>query len=181
MKNYFFLFVFLLAALPLSAQWKFKQDRVGNPVMTQAYVDEVIMKASWEGLDGQTYSMANFEGKLVVIDFWQTWCKPCLVNFQGFDEVKKKYGESLEIIAAAQYWNDTEERIKDFIARQSYDFTYVWAPEMGEELGITAIPYKIIIGPDGRLLESRSGSGSLEEEYQHLSSLVSRYARRKKK
>lgn len=181
MKNYLFLFVLLLGVFPLQAQWSFKKDQSGNPVMTQEYVDEVIMKAEWEGLDGRTYSMADFEGKLVVIDFWQTWCGPCLIAFQGFHQAKQKYPDDLEVIAAAQFWNDTEAKILQFMVSHPYDFNYVWAPEMGEEIGITAIPYKIIIGPDGTLIESRSGVRSADEEYHHLWTLANRHIKRKKK
>jgi thiol-disulfide isomerase/thioredoxin len=181
MKKHLLVLLLLVGAYPLQAQWTFKKDPSGNPVMTQDYVDEVIMKTEWEGLDGQTYSMADFEGKIVVIDFWQTWCGPCLIAFQGFHQAKQKHADDLEIIAAAQFWNDTEAKIQQFMASNPYAFNYVWAPEMGKEIGVIAIPYKIVIGPDGRLIESRSGARNADEEYQHLSTLVSKHRKRKKK
>jgi thiol-disulfide isomerase/thioredoxin len=180
MKNHL-IFLLLLGAYPLHAQWTFKADPAGNPVITQEYVDEVIMNTVWEGLDGNTYSMADFEGKIVVIDFWQTWCGPCLTAFRGINQAKQKHPDALAIVAASQYWNDTEARIQQFIRSNAYPFHYVWAPEMGEEIGIKAIPFKIIIGPDGQLIESRSGVRSADEEYHHLWTLVNRHFKKKKK
>lgn len=168
----------LLAVLLLSAQQSLAQlekDAEGNPVVTQQFVEEVIQPMEFQTIDGEPLKITDFDGKLVVIDFWQTWCGPCLRGFKGFQKAKEKWSDRVAIIAASPDWADNKRKIKRFMKKNSYDFHFVWAGELERQLSLKSIPYKIILAPDGSLIRSKSDSDGAEEEYAMIETLVEQY------
>lgn len=53
-----------------------------------AKIEAVIQRATFQDLDGNDVTLADFEGKVLLIDFWETWCGPCLQVFPAMDALK---------------------------------------------------------------------------------------------
>jgi len=162
---------------------QFDLDKKGNPIITQEIVRKIVETAAFEILDegsvverlfdeSEYLKLSDLRGKIVVIDFWQTWCGPCLASFKGFHKAKETWPDKIEILAASPDWADGKRKIRQFNQKHNYDFNFVLAYELEKDLNLSSIPYKIIIAPDGSLITSVSGSKGPEGEFKVLEDLI---------
>lgn len=168
-----------LFSIPLSfsaqAQSGLKLDTSGNPVITYAFAEKIANETVFTSLDGRELRLSDYQGKIVVLDFWQTWCGPCLVGFKGLQKAKENWPDQIEILAVSPDWADSKKQILKFKNKNPYDFDFVLGFELGKQLQMSSIPYKIVFDPEGKLIESISGTKGAEGEYQYLKSLVDNY------
>ncbi|MRG43782.1 redoxin domain-containing protein [Chitinophaga sp. SYP-B3965] len=105
---------------------------------------------------GAAIHLSDFKGKYVLIDFWASWCGPCL---ESIPEMKKTYAQykdkQLEVLGVSL--DDKQKAWKDALAK--YDLPWVniselkgWDGEIGKQYNIRSIPQNVLIGKDGRIL-----------------------------
>lgn len=151
---------------------QFERDEKNNPIITDSYAQYITDELEFETLDGNSVKISDLKGKIIVLDFWQTWCGPCLVSFKGFQKAKESWPDKIEILAASPDWADSKRKIRRFIRKKDYNFSFVLAYDLEKELSLASIPYKIIFAPDGTLVKTVSESKSVEGEYNDLESLI---------
>lgn len=136
---------------------------------------KLIKQTPFTTLDGKQVTTSDLEGKMVLLDFWETWCSPCLESFPGMQKALSEYPEHFAVLAVNSNFADTKEDVRKFIQKNDYGFLYAMDSNqlLAEKLGIRSIPFKIFIGPDGKLIESNLGK--LPDEYQHIKDLLSRH------
>ena len=122
--------------------------------------------------DGNEIAVRDFEGKIVLIDFWETWCGPCRSAFQVFEKVTKELGDDVVIIAASSRFQDSEDEIRTFIEENNYSFHFVDGGELARELEIEGMPYKVFLDRDGRFLKSQTGYKGFQGEYESIARLT---------
>lgn len=122
--------------------------------------------------NGNPVSISDFEGSIVVLDFWETWCGPCLSSFPGFNKAVEEFPDDLVIIAATVGWQDGREEAMEFKNEMDYNFIYVDGSELSEELGFRSIPYKIIIDRHGNVESAQTGSSGADREYEKLAERI---------
>ena len=133
---------------------------------------EALQNAVFYGFDETEYRLADFRGKIVLIDFWETWCAPCISTMPALDKLMVDYSDDFVVLATSPLWTDDEENIKRFIDNNDYSFYYVHANELSNQLTIRGIPYKIYITPDGSVYKDESGSRGAERDYQVISEII---------
>lgn len=110
------------------------------------------------GLAGQTVSLSDYHGKVVLLNFWASWCPTCREEFPVLDALYKKYrGEGFEIVAPSV---DAEGRkaIMPFLAKAAPSFTVLLAgPKTAAAYGIRELPSSFLIGQDGVVLRRYVG------------------------
>ena len=119
--------------------------------------------------DGKEVSSAQFKGKVIVVDFWATWCGPCRHEIPGYIALQKKYAkDGLVIVGVAV--NDTEPAVKSFAAKQGVNYTVVMGDDAVVEAfgGMEAIPTTFIIDREGKIRERKVGSEDATEYEQTL-------------
>ncbi len=127
-----------------------------------------IENFEFNGWNGETVSVSDFEGKIVVLDFWETWCGPCLSAFTVFNRVQNEYPDEIVFIAATAGFEDTADDALRFISETDYPFLFVDGYPLSHELNISGIPYKVIINRDGRVEHAQVGFRGHDGEYETL-------------
>lgn len=125
-------------------------------------------------LDGQHVSMDQLKGKVVLLDFWATWCGPCREALPHMKKIAKTFeGQPLVILSISL--DDDEQKWKDFIEKNGMNWMHYrdggFEGPVAKMFGVDAIPHTFTIDPDGVLQDERIGDASIEGK---LKKLVSR-------
>ncbi|MBO3698184.1 TlpA disulfide reductase family protein [Roseivirga sp. E12] len=122
--------------------------------------------------DGETFELNSLRGKYVLIDFWGTWCAPCIAEMPKVKAYKEKYADKLVILGVNS--GDTMEKILKFTEPKSYDWTQILAASGDQDLvlqlNVAGFPTKFILSPEGEILNRFVGD--TEEAFDVLDELL---------
>jgi peroxiredoxin len=121
-------------------------------------------------LDGREVSSEQFKGKVVVLDFWATWCQPCVSEIPGYAELQKKYGTDGLVIVGVLYRDPkTAAYVKKFAAEKGLNYTVVIGDDAVADAfgGLEALPTTFLIDRAGRIVHQKVGTVP-HEEYEKL-------------
>lgn len=109
-----------------------------------------------EDLSGNTIDLEDFEGKVIVLNFWATWCKPCIAEMPSIDRLSKKLDSDRYVILAAS--DERFEKIEKFVEKYPYNFKYVHLKTNVYELDVSVLPTTFIIDDRGEIIEKIIGA-----------------------
>jgi thiol-disulfide isomerase/thioredoxin len=115
-------------------------------------------------LDGTNMVVSQLKGKPIVVNYWATWCPPCLKEFPHFEKVKQDVENQVHFIMIS---DESIETITRFSASKPYTFTYLKSVQPFSELGIHSRPSTLIYNANGDLIHTITGMIE-EEELNHL-------------
>ena len=127
-----------------------------------------------QAADGSTIELAKLKGKVVVLNYWATWCGPCRMEIPGFNDVYRKYkGKGLEIVGISldqQGW----AVVKPYIEKAKINYPVVVADEtLASAYGqIEAIPVTIIIDKKGNIVDRQIGAMREDDFEQRVKRLL---------
>jgi thiol-disulfide isomerase/thioredoxin len=129
----------------------------------------------WEltNVEGKLVKLSDFHGKVVILDFWATWCVPCRVEIPHFIELQKQYGNKGLTIIGVSLDEQGPEVVKKFVKRLGVNYPIVIGNEKVVEAygGIYAIPTTFVIDRQGRIVSRHIGyddKAVFEKEIQAL-------------
>jgi cytochrome c biogenesis protein CcmG, thiol:disulfide interchange protein DsbE len=103
--------------------------------------------------DGEQISTADFEGKVIVVNFWASWCKPCEQEAAELEEAWKQYAERGDVVFLGMNYVDTETAAKGYL--EKFAITYPNGPDLRTKVSqmfrIAGVPETYIIDKEGRL------------------------------
>ena len=114
---------------------------------------------SLKDVDGKTVNFADFKGKVVVIDFWATWCPPCREEIPGYIEMTKKHGKDGLVIIGISLDQAGPGVVRSFIAKSGINYPIV----MGDDAtvaafgGVEGIPTTFLIDREGLIRDKKVG------------------------
>jgi thiol-disulfide isomerase/thioredoxin len=132
------------------------------------------LKFSFKNTDGRNVSLSGFKGKVIILDFWATWCVPCKAEIPGFIELQKKYGEKgLQIIGLSV--DDSMPTAKKYATEMKMNYPVLLA-EGNEDIlkaydPIPSIPVSVVIDRQGRIVARHLGIAAMDVFEKEISAL----------
>jgi thiol-disulfide isomerase/thioredoxin len=116
-------------------------------------------KFSLTDISGQKLTLDDYKGKVVVLDFWATWCGPCRIEIPEFVELQKRYrDQGLAMIGISM--DDGPDPVKEFYKQFNMNYPVAVGDAKLAELygGILGLPTTLVIGRDGRIYSKHVGA-----------------------
>jgi cytochrome c biogenesis protein CcmG, thiol:disulfide interchange protein DsbE len=110
-------------------------------------------------LDGKPLQLSAYQGKVVLLDFWATWCEPCQEEIPHFMDLQNEYGkEGLQIIGVSM--DDSSDPVRDLYRHLGMNYRVVMGNAKIGELygGVLGLPIAFLIGRDGRIYSKHIGA-----------------------
>jgi peroxiredoxin len=119
-------------------------------------------------LDGGQFKLSEQRGKLVLLDFWATWCQPCRAEMPAMKDIQETFGADPRFLLVGLSCDDGIERPAEYVRANALTWTQAFAGRMlegvvAETYLIRAIPATFLIGPNGRVLAMNLRGAPLKE------------------
>ena len=111
-----------------------------------------------ENLDGREVRFSSLEGKIVVVDFWGTWCGPCVVEMDEFQELWEKYRDDPDVAILTVDEGETAGHVRTWMEQRGYDFPVLIDDGYIADAGVTGFPTTWFVSPEGRIVYRRRGT-----------------------
>lgn len=114
-------------------------------------------------LKGAKIQLVSYQGKIVLLDFWATWCDPCREEIPHFVELQNKYGgQGLQIIGISM--DDEPQPVRAFYERFKMNYPVLMGNAKTGELygGVLGLPIVFLIGRDGRIVAKYVGATDVQ-------------------
>jgi thiol-disulfide isomerase/thioredoxin len=150
----------LAATAPLGGRLRSAKLQAGDnlPVIRLVGHPEAAPEFNLEGLDGKPVTLEAARGKVVLLNFWATWCGPCRAETPDLIALQSRYKDALEIIGLAVDVDDPED-VKAFAEKSGINYPVAIASDevRARYGGITALPTSFLLDTDGRVVQKHVG------------------------
>ncbi|NPB04609.1 MAG: TlpA family protein disulfide reductase [Thermotogae bacterium] len=159
MRNLFFLLV--ASSLLVGCG---KKDRGSTDVY------DVVVRT----IDGKVVRLKDHRRKVIIVDFWATWCKPCRKSIPDFNRLKREFGDDLFILGLSK--DDSPQDVKAFMREIPVDYPVAMATRRLEERfgGILGLPTAFLIDREGRIVKKVLGYKPYDFWKDNVKSLLKR-------
>lgn len=153
---------------PVEEPEKIKQEPGGQVGVSEEPKKE-IQEFSLKDLKGKTVNLSDYRGKVVVVNFWASWCDPCKLEMPEMQALDKELKSDNKAVFLAVNLTDnqreTKELAKNFIENEGYDFLVLLDEDvkLATKFNITSIPQTFIIDKEGRVFDYILGMTTKEK------------------
>jgi len=117
-------------------------------------------------VNNKDVSLASFKGKVVLLDFWATWCGPCKIEIPWFMEFQRKYKDRGLVVVGISS-DDTQDKLKPFVAAQQFNYVILQGlgrDDVHDAFGpIWGLPTTFLISRDGKVCRKHMGLAPKEQ------------------
>lgn len=124
--------------------------------------DISLSQLELQDLQGNEVELNIYEGKPLVVNYWATWCAPCLKEFPYFEEVKQHFGNDINFVMIS---DESTEKIISFSNSKPYTFNFLNSSKKLSEYGIneiTALPTTYFYNAQGNLVTKHTSGLNVE-------------------
>ena len=134
---------------------------VETPNINAGVVDPLLFKLT--KLEGGTVKLGDYRGKVVVLNFWATWCGPCRVEMPLLEKTMAAYKSDPNVIFLAVSTDEDRPQVKPFLDSQKFKLPVVFADFLDEHFAVSSIPTTMILDRQGNISFRQSGFNSRED------------------
>ena len=166
---FIFLAMFILAGCGNSQE---EQEQENQTDFKELSAGDSAPDFTAEIADGDTFILSEQHDKVVLLNFWATWCGPCVGEMPAFEKLYKEYGQEIAILAVD--CEEDKEVVNQFISDNGYSFPIAYDLEgkISEKYPSDGIPYTLVIGKDGTIKNIYLGASGADEQYREYKSAI---------
>ena len=128
-----------------------------------------------KNVTGENVALSSYKGKVLVLDFWATWCGPCKVEIPAFVELQKKYGaDGLQIVGISI--DDTPAELEPYVKDMKMNYPVLVGKghdDIQDAYGpLVGIPVSVVIARDGKVCTSHPGLTASDEFEREIKALL---------
>jgi peroxiredoxin len=143
---------------PGAADAEFARKLIANPVRARK---RIVPDFELTTLAGEYLTAEDLRGKILLLDFWGTWCPPCVASVSSLRSLSHRLkDEPFQLISIS---TDTDEKaLREFIAKKQMDWPQVWdhGQAFTRQCGVHSFPTYVLVSPEGEILHVGSGWGA---------------------
>ena len=119
-------------------------------------------------VDGSSFDIKDNLGKVILVNFWATWCGPCVGEMPAFESLYSDYGPDSDVVIVAVDCAEGSRIVDKFVSENGYTFPVAYDPdgEICDQYPTGGIPYTVIIGKDGNIRNIHLGARDADYQYQ---------------
>lgn len=166
MNHYFNLLISLLLVFTGCSQSETSsaqsEAKISEETVTEAVAAPEIDVSTIEliDLEGNPITWESLRGKKVFLNFWATWCKPCIVEMPSMHKASEQLGDDFVFLAASY---EELDKIQAFAGHRDFNFQFIHSKTPFDALNIYSIPTTFLINEEGELVETVVGSRPWDE------------------
>lgn len=128
---------------------------------------EVLNDYQWrlETLDSESINFSQSEGKVVLINYWATWCPPCVAEMPELQELYDAYSDQVDFYFVT---SDEKEKIQKFLTKRNYSFpVFIQSYKSPDILETTSLPTTFLISKSGEIVIRKTGAANWNSDSVH--------------
>jgi thiol-disulfide isomerase/thioredoxin len=136
------------------------------------------LEIAFTAVDGRAVDLARLRGKVVLLDFWATWCGPCIAELPNVKAVHDKYhAQGFEVVAVSLDGEKDRQKLVDYVREQGLPWPQHydglgWKNEFAVRLGVRGIPAMFLLDQEGKVASTDARGPKLEREVRRLLKLA---------
>jgi thiol-disulfide isomerase/thioredoxin len=137
------------------------------PSLTLPKVSDVAPDFEFTTLDGSTGRLSGMRGRYVLLDFWATWCGPCVAKLSGVERLRERFAVEKKLAVVGLNLDTDRSRVESFLQSTKLPWVHVplgdWAmTSIPRQFAISGIPAYVLIDPAGRIAAHENSLEKIE-------------------